>query len=696
MKTLTNVLKKSWVLILALVFLSSCYDIVYVSQDNDAQANQLIKPKICVQVSNYYNYNKVKPYFGVILPEDWSIKSGFSYVQEINGMASKIGEIEYSEALSSKMQYLEPAPDGYFWWVGEGNNVIDVSCGVISTRPTIVTGNSIRNFKLDYMIGDDYNGLNFLRSKNHLIRVISKKTPSRLTSRIEGQSIELNWDWPAFKHNLKGYNVYRNGIKMNDSPLKETEFVDMEPASRSYTYKVNAEFTNGTVSDFSAPARVCYCPSGPSLRFTGGKEMAVVLDNPSLKIRTSITLESWVKFEKGGLQQPSIISKCGMVNSFQLYFTSQNAKRHVAFKISPGFLESKTLLESGLWYHIAAVYDGYMMRLYINGRLDNEQHASGNIANSHEPLLIGKRSMTSNDRFVGNIDEVRIWNLARTAEQIEKYQRLYIDKNANGLVGYWKMNDGCSYYGIDNSSKENNVYLMNSCWCSSTFPFVPDFREEVTSISVPVINQFIPDEPMKSISLLFKFNPNLLQFTGLDVSNTQLMNWDVQTYCNTNGYLKIVANTNGTIGCSTDKLVKINFHALQPTLKDLLDFVKADFNGVPIRTLSGHVQVTDIPGIAFENGWVEKSKTVQDVDVKLFPNPVKANATFTYNLDEEAYVELSVFNLTGQKISTVISEVQNAGNQRAEMKVGNLTAGVYMYVLQANNSKTTGKMIIRK
>jgi hypothetical protein len=141
MKTLTNVLKKSWVLILALIFLSSCYDIVYVSQDKDAQTNQQIKPKICVQVSNYYNYNKVKPYFGVILPESWSVESGFPYVQEINGLNSKIGEIEYSEALSSKMQYLEPAPDGYFWWVGEGNNIIDVSSGIVTQfygSPTIM------------------------------------------------------------------------------------------------------------------------------------------------------------------------------------------------------------------------------------------------------------------------------------------------------------------------------------------------------------------------------------------------------------------------------------------------------------------------------------------------------------------------------------------------------------------------------
>jgi hypothetical protein len=108
------------------------------------------------------------------------------------------------------------------------------------------------------------------------------------------------------------------------------------------------------------------------------------------------------------------------------------------------------------------------------------------------------------------------------------------------------------------------------------------------------------------------------------------------------------------------------------------------------------VEVANITNFAFENGMVEKSAMVQDVNIRMFPNPVKTNATFTYDLDEEAYVELSVYSLTGQRVSTVISEHQNAGNQRAEFNVGKLAPGVYMYVLQANNSKTTGKMIIQE
>ncbi len=91
----------------------------------------------------------------------------------------------------------------------------------------------------------------------------------------------------------------------------------------------------------------------------------------------------------------------------------------------------------------------------------------------------------------------------------------------------------------------------------------------------------------------------------------------------------------------------------------------------------------------------EKSTAAKDVSVTMYPNPVKSNATFTYDLDEEAFVELSVYSLTGQKVSTVISRHQNAGAQRAEFDATNLTPGVYVYVLQANNSKFTGKMIIK-
>ncbi len=692
MKNLTNVLKKSCMLVLALFLLSSCYDIVFVSQDKDTLKNKNITPKVCVHVSNYY-YPAI-PYFGVLLPNTWTIKSGFEYSHEYNGSLKILGKIKYSEDLSYKMNMIDPAPPGYHWWVGFGDNKIDVT-GVVCTSPVIKTGNNIGKYKIDYMIGDDINGLNNIRSGIKSIRILDNWTPRKLTSKLNGQSVMLKWCKPGGNFYIKGYNIYRNGIQLNTSLLKMNHYVDNKPATNSYVYKVTAVKANGNESEYSVPKKVCYCPSGPSIQFNGNDNKAIIFDSPSLNPSSFLTLESWVRFKEVDSQQSYIISKSGDVTGFELFTKGTGNIRSVVFKIEPGSIKTNTVLEDEIWYHIAATYDGKMMKLYVNGKLESELYASGNLGISKEPVLIGKRNINSVDTYKGNIDEVRIWDIARTANQIEKYQRLLLDGDEEGLVGYWKMDDGCNYFGCDNTGNGNTAYLMEkTCWCSSTFPFIPDFKEDKTGITLPIINHYFPDETVETITLSIKYNPNILAFKGLDLYDTQMKNMSINIFNSATGYLTIVAKTNGIISKYTDNLIKLNFGALQPELVTVVDLTRAMFNGIPIRTMSGIV-TTCLPSKDMAIGFDEKSSMEKDMSITIFPNPVKANATFIYDLDKEAYVELSVYNLTGQKVSTVVSEQQNAGNQRAGFDARNLTPGVYMYVLQANNSKFTGKMIIK-
>ncbi len=695
MKTLTNVLKKVSMLILALLLLSSCYDIVFISQDKDVQTNQLFKTKVCVHVSNYY-YSSV-PYFGVMLPYDWAIKSQFDYVQEYNGLSMKLGEMVYSKKMTFEMDKIDPAPDGYKWWVGIGTNEIPTNVkGVICTSPVMKTGNNIGNHALDYMIGDNINGLNVVRSGKKAMRVIDKWTPQKLVSKLDGQSVVLKWKKPGVNNGVKGYNIYRDGVKLNHGLSKECQFIDNKPATNSYKYEITAVKANGTEGALSVPANVCYCPSGPSIQFNGNGEKAMIFDAPLLNPISQLTIESWIRFKKGGSLQPFIVSKSGNTLGYELYLSGLGFERDVCFKIEPGYLKSNTHLKANIWYHVAATYDGKSMRLYINGKLDSELYAKGHLGISHEPVLIGKRNVDSFDKYTGNIDEVRIWNISRTAKQIEKYQRLLLNGKEEGLVGYWRMDDGCNYYGCDMSGNGNEVYLMNkTCWCSSTFPFIPDLKESSSNITVPVVNHYFPNEPIETIILMFEFNPKLLAYEGLDLYETQMKKMKIKTHVSPYGRLIVVAKTEGHFITSTDNLIKIKFRALQPNLYDVLDFIRADFNDVPIRTMSGNVKVVLTPDHKSVSGLDEKSTAAKDVSVTMYPNPVKSNATFTYDLDEEAFVELSVYSLTGQKVSTVISRHQNAGAQRAEFDATNLTPGVYVYVLQANNSKFTGKMIIK-
>lgn len=80
-----------------------------------------------------------------------------------------------------------------------------------------------------------------------------------------------------------------------------------------------------------------------------------------------------------------------------------------------------------------------------------------------------------------------------------------------------------------------------------------------------------------------------------------------------------------------------------------------------------------------------------------FPNPFNAGTIIDYSLSRNAFIELSIFNIAGKRISTLVNKTQNPGNYKIIFKSGDLPSGIYFYRLNINNSKQiTKKMIITK
>ncbi len=90
---------------------------------------------------------------------------------------------------------------------------------------------------------------------------------------------------------------------------------------------------------------------------------------------------------------------------------------------SNGFLQmfNPYSLQLNTWYHIAGTYDGAFVRYYVNGCLVIEQAWTGTMVNNNLITCIGNMSSTAYDEpFNGMIDEVRIWNIARSEQELKQ------------------------------------------------------------------------------------------------------------------------------------------------------------------------------------------------------------------------------------------------------------------------------------
>jgi hypothetical protein len=91
---------------------------------------------------------------------------------------------------------------------------------------------------------------------------------------------------------------------------------------------------------------------------------------------------------------------------------------------------------------VAAVFDGSNKYLYIDGNLDVSAAATGTIFNSSYNVAIGENLEKTGRQFHGEIDEVRIWNIARTQEEIQAAMNATLCNYPAGLLAYFTFNEG--------------------------------------------------------------------------------------------------------------------------------------------------------------------------------------------------------------------------------------------------------------
>jgi hypothetical protein len=96
-------------------------------------------------------------------------------------------------------------------------------------------------------------------------------------------------------------------------------------------------------------------------------------------------------------------------------------------------------------YHVAMVYNGQSLTFYRNGFFMSSVPCSGNLVTNDLATSIGWENGSSGSfmaNFLGYINEVRIWNVARSQTQIQQFMNTQLPSptTQNGLLGYYRFN----------------------------------------------------------------------------------------------------------------------------------------------------------------------------------------------------------------------------------------------------------------
>ncbi len=247
------------------------------------------------------------------------------------------------------------------------------------------------------------------------------------------------------------------------------------------TYYVRAYFINnnndtvyGDEKSFDSQMKEppAMTPPGYALNFNGSAGYVSLPNESNFEFTDSMTVAVWIKVDAFTDDWQAIVTKGDGSWRLQRY----GSTNHIDFGttgLSNGDLEGTTNVNDGNWHYIAGVFDGSKKYLYVDGSLDASVSVTGTISLNSKEVEIGANSDWSGRNFDGQMDEVRIWNVARDSTELQDNMDTVLTGNETGLVAYYKFDvtSGTWLYdhtGSNNSGRLHN--MTNSDWVPSTAP----------------------------------------------------------------------------------------------------------------------------------------------------------------------------------------------------------------------------------
>lgn len=209
------------------------------------------------------------------------------------------------------------------------------------------------------------------------------------------------------------------GVLVKDTTMAVQTPLIWYPFDQDNNNAVANQF-HATVSGASKTADPRGAPS-LAYRFTAGSNIIYTDNHADLNFTDAVSLSCWVKCEQFDTER-FIVSHGSWQQRYKLSVTPEGYLRWTV-KTSTGVadLDGSAPIELNHYYHVAVLYTGYSMELYVDGTLDAFKSFSGTIQASTKPITIGRMDNTETLYSLrGSVDEFKLWDKEISIPQIEK------------------------------------------------------------------------------------------------------------------------------------------------------------------------------------------------------------------------------------------------------------------------------------
>ncbi|MAG35304.1 MAG: hypothetical protein CL878_03520, partial [Dehalococcoidia bacterium] len=248
----------------------------------------------------------------------------------------------------------------------------------------------------------------------------------------------------------------------------------------TFTAKVGGVHVGPASAAYGPPPPTVPVPSdglGSALDFDGVDDFVQVADAPALDLTSEFTLEVWLRQTGTQATGYRLVDKATAATADGYVFDTYGVGSGNRLRLcGQACAVANTDYALNTWHHAVVVVSGTTATFYLDGEADGGGDV-GSIQPNALDLFIGRAHIGcagtcgNVEFFQGQLDEVRIWSVARTQADIKAKMHRPLSGNEVGLVSYWQFDEGAGTTAADATSSGSVGTLVGGpSWVTSGVP----------------------------------------------------------------------------------------------------------------------------------------------------------------------------------------------------------------------------------